>query len=406
MSSRFNDDYLTPESNNKYISLMKLKKLLNKLDTTSETNQQPIQPLQPQPLQPLQQQFQQPPMTMAYQAPAPVFGFQQPVQSIYPQNTMELSSNARMEIQNMIDRQAEITEKNMKEYVTLNSEKLVSYIKELLQYNQTVEKANRLREEETKKQTEAANTTNSILSVVPDSITSAFNKIKNAVSPNTTTSTTPPTQTNQPIIPTPVNNTTTQAPNNTTTQAPNNTTIQAANTTTPSNQPQQTQTIQPTEINTVANNNTSTPTSSSRLSLNNHTPTINTENNTIDEDLDVNTNTQTIKPPSNPSPLTTSVMTNNNTNTHNNNNNKPKDVYGSDPMAPKFDYNAAENELNEKKKQALAQEQLNRVNSEMENLGFMKSGMKGGMKYEEKQKKRSQKKNIKRKDKSKKKIRK
>jgi hypothetical protein len=388
MSSRFYENQpqtqqhkeLDINSNGKYISLMKLKKLLNNLDTTTYESHPP------QTQQITQPQIMQQPIVLQPQIPTQ-YGYQTlPIQT---QNNMELSSNARMEIQNMIDRQAEITEKNIKEYVTLNSEKLVSYIKELLQYNQTVEKANRLKEEQKKEASAAAsNSNNGLLSVMPESITSAFNTIKNAISTNTKT--TPPT----PTPPTPSPPTPTPSP--TPPSKPTTNTNQTAeinstpHNTTTSNQ----------AINTVHENNNlpqlpSENLQTSRLSLNNGQPKaafqpVNTENNTIDEDLITNS-TQ----PQN----TTALPIQNNINIEHKTSQETNHL--NDGRAPRFDYNAAENELNEKKKKALAQEQLNRVNSEIENLGFMK----GGMKNDEK-KKRSQKKNIKNRDKSKKKLRK
>ncbi len=445
MSSRFNDDIInlnknrpSNESQGKYISLMKLKKILNNIDTVSQTNdittpsiQQHIQPSTMQTQSSQQQPLIQPPMhPIVLQSPIQgPYGYQQPMTmptliSGFPQvqNNMELSSNARMEIQNMIDRQSEITEKNIKEYVTINSEKIVSYVKELLQYNQTVEKANRLKEEEQKKleqkAAEANNSSNRLLSVVPESITSAFNKIKNAIgsnqtqqqpaaSPTNTVSNTDATNQSSKLqqqepqaqsnINTNLNTNTTSSNNqtNTSTNTPTNTTTNTT-TNTPTNTTTNTTTNTPT--NTTSNvintqSDVTTNTESSRLYLNNNIPEnpqnktsqqpINTENNTIDEDLN--------RENSNVKPLTTSSTepespfkpSNSNNNTLNNtlNKNTPSD-------GPKFDYNAAQNEINqinERKKQQLAEEQLNRFNTEMENLGIthntnnVKKIQKGGM---------------------------
>ena len=194
MAVNNNEDEKKIYTNADLVRLLKLSKLVNKNENNLQNPPHPsiqqspqIIPIQQAPIQ-MMPYPQQP--TMMY-PPQPAMMYPpQPQQQ--PQQTQgNLNFIDREEIRSMISRYSEDTETLLKNYVKANNEKMIKYVKEMLEYKQTMNSL--VRAAETENQTEENNTTEesnqnnsaapiiNAINSIPKQLGSVFKSVSGAV---------------------------------------------------------------------------------------------------------------------------------------------------------------------------------------------------------------------------------
>jgi hypothetical protein len=194
MTMNTNEDEKKIYTNADLVRLLKLSKLVNKNENNLQNPPHPsiqqspqIIPIQQAPIQ-MMPYPQQP--TMMYQPQQPMMYPPQPQPQ--PQQTQgNLNFIDREEIRSMISRYSEDTETLLKNYVKANNEKMIKYVKEMLEYKQTMNSL--VRAAEAENQTEENNTTEesnqnntaapiiNAINSIPKQLGSVFKSVSGAV---------------------------------------------------------------------------------------------------------------------------------------------------------------------------------------------------------------------------------
>ena len=167
------------------VKLLKLSKLVNRNENNLQNPPHPSVQQPPQTI-PIQQAV---PIMMPYPAPTQQMPYHQmPYQP--PQQTPQGNLNFidREEIRSMISRYSEDTENLLKNYVKANNEKMIKYVKEMLEYKQTMNSlVKAAQEEDVEEEPEEApqnNTAAPIINAInsiPKQIGSVFKSVSGAV---------------------------------------------------------------------------------------------------------------------------------------------------------------------------------------------------------------------------------
>ncbi len=99
----------------------------------------------------------------------------------------ELSNSEREDIRRMIYKSNEELEANLKDFIRSNEKKFLEYLKELIEYNETVKKAESIQEDQTQKEIDESTppSSNQIIETMtnlPSTLSGAFTSMKNTVS--------------------------------------------------------------------------------------------------------------------------------------------------------------------------------------------------------------------------------
>ena len=355
-------------SENELIKFLKLNKMVSASAASSAS----------EPQSPTYQQQQQmiPQMSMPMPIQMPMMYPQQqmpmsPMGTVYPHPNIqsELSNAEREDIRRMIYKSNEELEANLKDFIRSNEKKFLEYLKELINYQATVTKAEEIQENEDEKELAESTpaSSNQIIDTmknIPSALSGAFTSMKNTVSQVVNTAnnvitgkgSTPaqPTQPPQPTQPT-----------------------------------QPTQSTQPTidEVKENSNTNTNTNTDTNTESQSTKPIVETTSNTDIDEQLKAAPPSQPAQPSQKQIQKPDNIpLVNLNTGTGDGENN-----YGEEEEAGEEENNEAGEEANKKiqaqnnliKKQQLEKERMKMANKkanqeikqlreEVENLGLNK----------------------------------
>jgi hypothetical protein len=192
MVANNNEDEKKIYTNADLVRLLKLSKLVNKNENNLQNPPHPSIQQSPQ-IIPIQQA---PIQMMPYpQQPTMMYPPQQPM--MYPPQTQPQQTQGnlnfidREEIRSMISRYSEDTETLLKNYVKANNEKMIKYVKEMLEYKQTMNSL--VRAAEAENQTEENNTTEesnqnntaapiiNAINSIPKQLGSVFKSVSGAV---------------------------------------------------------------------------------------------------------------------------------------------------------------------------------------------------------------------------------
>jgi hypothetical protein len=137
--------------------------------------------------QPQQYPSAYPPQQMIPQMPMMYPQQAIPMGSVYPSSQSELSNTEREDIRRMIYKSNEELEANLKDFIRSNEKKFLEYLKELINYQSTVKKAEEIQETETEKEIAESTPASSnqlidSMKNIPSALSGAFTSMKNTVS--------------------------------------------------------------------------------------------------------------------------------------------------------------------------------------------------------------------------------